>query len=60
MQEQDWLTPQEFADKFRLKEPTVRSWLRRDTLRGIRIGFTWRISREVAEEYERRGKKKAG
>ena len=38
-----WLTPLEVADLLRVKESTVRSWLRSGKLEGFNVGFTWRI-----------------
>ncbi len=37
------LTPKEVAALLRVKEPTVRSWLRSGKLEGLNVGYTWRV-----------------
>ena len=37
------LTPKEVATIMRVKEATVRYWLRTGKLEGLNVGFTWRI-----------------
>ncbi len=41
-QESQLLTPKEVAVFMRVKEATVRSWLRSGKLEGLTVGFTWR------------------
>lgn len=36
-------SPEEVARLLRVAEDTVRSWLRKCTLRGIKVGKLWRI-----------------
>ena len=37
------LTPKEVAGIMRVKEATVRYWLRTGRLEGLNVGYTWRI-----------------
>lgn len=41
------LTVKQVAEKMQVKEATVRLWLRRGLLKGIRVGKSWRISQET-------------
>lgn len=38
-----YLTPKEVAALLRVKEATVRSWLRSGKLEGLNVGYMWRI-----------------
>ena len=39
----NYLTVQEVADSLRIPANTVRYWLRRKELKGVRLGRHWRI-----------------
>jgi excisionase family DNA binding protein len=43
------LTTRDVARRLQVREVTVRRWLRKGELRGIRIGRDWRISPEELE-----------
>ena len=45
------LKPYEAAEILNLKENTVKMWLRRGNLPGIKIGRDWRISAEGLTAY---------
>jgi excisionase family DNA binding protein len=49
MQEQEWLTPREVATMLHIKEPTLRSWLRKGKVEAFHVNFTWRIHRDVVK-----------
>ncbi len=44
MLEQPLMTVHETAEKLRVKESTVRSWIREKKLRAIKFGREWRIT----------------
>ena len=48
----EFFTPKEVAEIFKVREITVRLWLRRKLIRGVKIGHTWRIPRSAIEEFE--------
>jgi excisionase family DNA binding protein len=41
----------EVADIFQVDPQTVRIWLRMNYLTGIKVGNSWRVSREAMEQY---------
>lgn len=41
------LTPKEVAAILRVKEATVRYWLRTGKLEGLNVGYTWRVPRSA-------------
>ena len=43
MERDKWLTPDEVAEIIRVSGKTVREWLRKGTLKGVKIGKIWRI-----------------
>ncbi len=45
------LTVHETAEKLRVKESTVRSWIRAEKLRAIKFGREWRISVKDLERF---------
>lgn len=45
------LTVHETAEKLRVKESTVRSWIRAEKLRAIKFGREWRISMKDLERF---------
>jgi excisionase family DNA binding protein len=47
----EFLTPQQAARSFQVRETTVRLWLQRGLMRGVKIGHTWRIPRSAIEEF---------
>jgi excisionase family DNA binding protein len=48
----EFLTPAQAARVFQVREITIRLWLRRKLLRGVRIGHSWRIPRAAIEEFK--------
>lgn len=46
----EFLTPAQVAVAFQVKEATVRLWLVRKLIRGVKIGHTWRVPRTVLDE----------
>ena len=52
----EWMTTEEIANILRVKESTVREWIRQKRLKAAKIGRDYRISREdyqkfIAESY---------
>lgn len=47
------LSPEEVAERFKLKPKTVREWLRTGKLRGVKVGRLWRIEEKALEEFLR-------
>lgn len=39
----DVWTPEEIAESLRVSEETVRRWLRKGDLKGLRLGRAWRV-----------------
>ncbi len=51
----EFLTPAQVGEIFQVKEMTVRLWLRRKLIRGVKIGHSWRISRVAVDEFKTGG-----
>ena len=51
MENEKHYTPSEVAKKYNLKEGTVRKWLYKRELRGIKIGGLWRIPESALQEF---------
>ena len=51
------LTPEETADRLRVKLRTVTNWLRRGTLPGIKVGHFWRVPEESLESFLHKGER---
>ncbi len=52
----EWMTVEEIAQDLRVKESTVREWIRQKRLKAAKIGRDYRIKREdyrkfIAESY---------
>lgn len=47
----DYLTPDEVGELLRISGQTVRKMLRESHLDGLKIGSTWRVSRESVEAF---------
>jgi excisionase family DNA binding protein len=45
------LTTKDAAGILRIEEETVRRWLRRGKLRGLKIGTDWRLTQRALEEF---------
>lgn len=45
------LTPEQVAVIAQVKVITVRLWLRRGLIPGVKIGHTWRISKEALKSF---------
>lgn len=53
------LTPEEIAEKLRVHPNTVRDYLKRGILSGIKLGRAWRIEEKDFEEFIRERKRRA-
>ena len=51
MSEKEFYSPDEIAEKLDLAVGTVREWLRRGDLQGVKFGRQWRIRRDVLEKF---------
>lgn len=49
----EFLTPQQVAEAFQVREITVRLWLRRGLLKGFKIGGSWRVARSAIEAFQK-------
>lgn len=47
----EFLTVGQVASLMQVREVTVRLWLQRKLLRGVKIGHGWRVHRSAIEEY---------
>ncbi len=47
----DWLTVEEIATDLRIKESTVREWIRQKKLKAAKFGRDYRIKRQDYEEF---------
>jgi excisionase family DNA binding protein len=47
----DLLTLEEVATRLRVKVKTVRAWLQRGRLRGIKAGRLWRVPTDALEAF---------
>lgn len=56
MEDEKYYTPNEIAKKYNVKEGTVRKWLYRGDLKGIKLGGLWRIPESALEEFLKRGR----
>jgi excisionase family DNA binding protein len=48
----EFYTIEQAARLFQVRDATVRLWLRRKLLRGVKLGRDWRITREAIEEFK--------
>lgn len=53
MKNDEYFTPQEVADKFKVKKRTVYLWVKEGKLKAVKFGRLLRISREALEEFVR-------
>lgn len=44
-----YYTPEELARVLRVSSESVRAWLRRGEIKGLRLGRLWRVPRDEAE-----------
>lgn len=51
MTQKPLLTVRETSDLLKVKEATVRTWIRDDQLRAIKFGRDWRIQEEDLEAF---------
>ena len=49
----EFLTPKQASLIFQVKEITIRLWLQRGLIRGVKIGHSWRIPRSAIEEFDK-------
>src|SRR5262249_12343421 len=47
----DWLTVEEIATDLRIKQSTVREWIRQKKLKAAKFGRDYRIKRQDYEEF---------
>jgi excisionase family DNA binding protein len=47
----DWLTVEEIATDLRIKESTVREWIRQKKLKAAKFGRDYRIKRSDYQEF---------
>lgn len=57
MEFEELLTPEELANILRVSEITIRVWLRKGTLPGLKIGGLWRIKAADLRALIEKGKK---
>jgi acetyl-CoA synthetase len=43
------LTPEEAASHFRVHVNTIYRWIHEDTLRGVKVGRSWRIPKSAVQ-----------
>lgn len=53
MKNDEYFTPQEVADKFKVKKRTVYLWVKEGKLKAVKFGRLLRIPREALEEFVR-------
>ncbi len=51
MQDKEYYSPQEIAEKFNVKHHTVLGWIRNGKLKGIKLGDLWRVHKSDLEEF---------
>ncbi|MBC7075465.1 MAG: helix-turn-helix domain-containing protein [Syntrophomonadaceae bacterium] len=51
MEEQKYFTPQEIAEKFKVKKSTVYFWIREGKLRAVRLGSLIRIPEYALKDF---------
>jgi excisionase family DNA binding protein len=51
VQEKEYYSPQEIAEKFNLKPRTVANWIRQGKLKAIKLGDLWRVHRTDLEAF---------
>lgn len=47
----NYYTPQEIAEKFKVKINTVYKWIREGKLKAIKVGDLWRISESEIKHF---------
>lgn len=55
---QEYLTPDQIADRYQISSHAVRKWCRTGKLKAIQIGTLWRIAPDDLEEFIRNSKRK--
>jgi excisionase family DNA binding protein len=56
----EFLTPAQVASLLQVRKETVRMWLRRGLMKGVKIGGkSWRIPRRAVEEFGEYGRPSA-
>ncbi len=51
----DFYTPRQLAQRLQVREQAITKWLRAGKIKGIRVGYDWRISSEEYERVQREG-----
>lgn len=57
MDNEKFYSPSEVAKMYNLKEETVRKWLYRGHIKGIKLGRLWRIPESSLQEFIQQGEK---
>jgi excisionase family DNA binding protein len=47
----EFMTVEQVAELMQVRDTTVRFWLQRKILKGLKIGHSWRIPRKSLEEF---------
>jgi excisionase family DNA binding protein len=47
-----YFTSEQVAERYQVKEQTVRLWIKRGLLKARKLGHSWRISRIALAEFE--------
>jgi excisionase family DNA binding protein len=47
----EFFTTEEIAEKMKVKEATVRSWIKSGRLKALKIGREWRISEQAFDGF---------
>lgn len=50
------LTPGDVAERLKISVYTVKNYLRKGTIKGIKVGDLWRIREEDLEEFIEKGR----
>jgi excisionase family DNA binding protein len=53
----EYLTPRQIAQMLQVRELTVRLWIRRGLLKGVRVGRQWRVTRVALEQFLSEGQR---
>ncbi len=53
MEADDFLTVEEIAKKLKIKEFTIRDWIRKGELPAYKFGKTYRVKKKDYEEWEK-------
>ncbi len=54
MEEEEFLTTEEIAKRLKVKEFTVRDWIRKGELPAYKFGKSYRVKKKDYEEWEKK------